>query len=56
MIQFPSQCFITSIKLTTVDVTVVENNNRKSCPLLSLITGGYYGLFVDTVTYLPHDF
>ena len=55
MIQFPSQYFTTSIKLALVDVTMVKNNNRKSCPLVSLITGGYYGLFVDIVTYLPRD-
>lgn len=55
MVQFPSQYFMTSIKLTLVDVTMVKNNNRKSCPLVSLITGGYYGLFVDIVTYLRHD-
>jgi len=46
---------MTSIKLTVVDVTMVKNNNRKSCPLVSLITGGYNGLFVDIVTYLAHD-
>lgn len=55
MIQFPSQYFMTSIKLTLVDVTMVKNNNRKSCPLVSLMTGGHYGLFVDIVTYLPDD-
>lgn len=56
MVLFPSQYFMTSIKLTLVDVTMVKKNNyRKSCPLVSLITGGYYSLFVDIVTYLPHD-
>lgn len=55
MVQFPSQYFMTSIKLTLVDVTIVKNNNRKSCPLVSLITGGCYALFVDIVTYLPPD-
>lgn len=56
MIQFPPLYFMTSIKLTLVDVTIgKKNNNRKSCPLVSLMTGGYYSLFVDIVTYLPDD-
>lgn len=55
MLWFPSKYFMTSIKLTLVAVAMVKNNNRKSCPLVSLITRGYYSLFVDTVTYLPHD-
>lgn len=56
MVRFPSQSFMTSIKLSLVDVAMVKkNNSRKSCPLVSLITGGYYSLFVDIVTYLSHD-
>lgn len=55
MVQFLSQCFMAPIKLTLLDVAMVKNNNRKTCPLVSLITGGYYSLFVDIVTYLPHD-
>lgn len=51
----PSQYFMTSIKLTFPDVTMVKNNSCKSCPMVSLITGGYYSLFVDIVTYLPRD-
>lgn len=34
---------------------MAKNKNRKSCPLVSLMTGVYYGLFVDIVTYLPDD-
>lgn len=55
VVQFLPPCFMAPIKLTLLDVAMVKNNNRKSCPLVSLITGGYYSLFVDIVTYLPCD-
>lgn len=32
-----------------------KKNNHKSCPLVSLMNGGYHSLFVDIVTYLSDD-